>query len=108
MEKTMEAMITEQVKKAEASSPKVDEDSVCKEVLRLLGKPPKFYRITAGKVSDNAYRVNVWAEKPQSTGGVYECYEDNLCPSYLICDSFYVKVSPEGVISSTDPIKKKY
>ena len=88
----------------------VDEDYICKKVLELLGKPPKFYQITAGKVAKNAYRVNVWAQKPKpKPTGVYKYFDDSsLCPSYQICDSFYVKVSPEGIITSDPPIEKKY
>ena len=78
----------------------------------MLGKPPTFYQITAGKVAKSAYRVNVWDQrsKPEPTGGIYTHVEDNfqLCPSYQICDSFYVKVSPEGIVSSDPSIEKKY
>lgn len=93
------------------SLPVIDEDYVCKEVLELLGRPPKFYQIITGKVAKNAYRVNVWNAKPKpKSTGVYRHFDDDnyLCPSYQICDSFYVKVSPEGIIASDPPIEKKY
>ena len=93
------------------SLPVIDEDYICKEVLELLGKPPKFFQITAGKVAKNVHRVNVWATKPKpKPTGVYKYVDDEnyLCPSYHICDSFYVKVSPEGIVSSDPPIEKKY
>ena len=92
------------------SLPVIDEDYVCKEVLKLLGRPPKFYQITAGKVAENAHRVNVWNQKPKpKSTGVYTHIEDDyLFPSYQICDSFYVRVSLEGIVSSSPPIEKKY
>ena len=93
-------MIEPPIKKA--ILPVVDEDYICKKVLELLGKPPNFYQITAGKVAKNAHRVNVWNQKPKLKSTGY------LFPSYQICDSFYVKVSSEGIISSSPPIEPKY
>jgi hypothetical protein len=100
-------MIESPIKKAVL--PVINEDFVCKTILELLGTPPKFWKITAGGVGKDTYRVNVWAERPlETTTGVYEYYDDSLWASYYICDSFYIRVTPEGVIDSDPPIESKY
>ena len=73
---------------------KVTEEDVCKQVMEKLGKPPKFHRCVARKITGtDKYRVNVWDKGIMSSGH--------------ITDSFFVKMNDEGKIVSPE-IKRKY
>jgi hypothetical protein len=77
------------------------EEAICAQVLERLGRPFYLFKIDAGNVGGSNHRVNVWCETPPK--------EESMFGGYEISDSFYVKVSPEGgIISSDPPIKKKY
>jgi hypothetical protein len=80
----------------------VPEEAVRQAVFEKLGKPGNLYRVDVSHVGfanadppDNRFRFNVWCEVTEN--------------QYLITDSFYLQVSPEGGIVSSDPkIQKKY
>ena len=88
-------------------------EAICTQVLERLGRPFRLFKIDAGNVGGSNHRVNVWCETPpketikNAAGMIIQ--EECLIGGYEISDSFYVKVSPEGgIISSDPPIKKKY
>ena len=90
--------VTEKVEPIAESVPEktiVSDKDICDQVMVLLGRPPNFHQCTAGRVNDTSFRVNVWDKEEYSSG--------------KITDSFFVKVSDEGKISSSSPdIKRRY
>tara|TARA_R110000751_G_scaffold266196_1_gene365250 strand:- start:480 stop:854 length:375 start_codon:yes stop_codon:yes gene_type:complete len=89
------------------------DDAVCEQVLERLGHPSNLLKIEAGNVGGNNYRVNVWCKSPpaemikNAAGMIIQ--EPCFISSYMISDSFYVRVSPEGgIIYSNPPINKRY
>lgn len=70
-----------------------------KQVLEQLGKPPGFIQIRAKHVFDDKFRVDVWADANNS---------NSFYRGRRIVDSFFIKASAKGIISSSPPIEKKY
>lgn len=64
---------------------------VVDQVMQKLGEPPNFFRCTAQKVSEYAYRVNVWVKEGFSG---------------QVTESYFLKVDDEGVILSPEINRK--
>jgi len=107
---------SEPVKSVQTDEPQTTksiEETICSQVLGMLGRPKRMFKITAINVGGSNYRVNAWCETPPKktvkncAGAVVQ--EECLIGGYIISDSFYVKVGDEGgIISSNPPIEKKY
>ena len=78
------------------------EREVCKSVLEAMGKRPKnMFKITAGNVFDNNWRVNIWSTK------LVEGEYSSLTTNYIE-HSFFLKYNKElkTIINSDPPIQK--
>jgi len=89
------------------------QEAVCEQVLERLGKPPLLFKVDAHNVGGSNYRVNVWCVTPPAEQVISEAgmiiQEACLIGGFIISDSFYVKVSPEGgIVYSNPPIVKRY
>tara|TARA_R110002020_G_scaffold427731_2_gene637153 strand:+ start:3307 stop:3576 length:270 start_codon:yes stop_codon:yes gene_type:complete len=78
------------------------EREVCKSVLQAMGKKPKdMFKITAGNVFENNWRVNIWSTK--LVEGEYSSLTTS-CIEY----SYFIKYNNElkTIINSDPPIEK--
>jgi len=66
------------------------------QVLRGLGKPPQLYNVTACKVGERSFRVNIWTAKQSAT-------EYNFHTSLQVQHSFFVKIDNDGNIAESMP-----
>lgn len=86
------------------------EEEECERVSRMvidkLGRPPRFHAVRGHYLYDDAFRVNVLAEKDSETGG----------SEFHMTDSFFVRVRTiwngdqrkDDIVRSTPLITRKY
>ena len=72
------------------------EERVTRGVLRQLGRPENLYRITAERVWDNRYRVNVYCSV--ETG--------HPVKTVSMTDSFFVTLTGEDITSSPEIVRR--
>lgn len=68
-------------------------DAIQKELLNILGRPPKFQRVKVHPIMANTYRVNVW------------CGEEN---HELIVHSYFMKFVDGSIVESNPKVIKVY
>lgn len=93
MNQTLQTAAKSNVQKKAKISGKLQEELICQEVLERLGYVNNFYKITAGNVFDDKWRVNVWVE-------VWG--ESSMGCGYLIKHSYFCTVR-EDCIQKSDP-----
>ncbi len=94
MHQTLQTAAKSKVQKKSQISSDLQNDLVCQEVLKKLGKVSSLHGIVAYNVFDNKWRVNVWVEdwsRPES-----------ISPSYKIKYSFFCTVQ-DNCISHSNP-----
>ena len=95
----MNALLDKKVEKQE-SNPIDIEAEIKKQLFERLGKPKGLTHMGLRNVYGNSWRITVYCEVSAA---------NYLGVKTEITDSFFLKVSPEGGIISSNPvIKKKY
>ncbi len=93
-------MKTKQKKKQPSSDAQLA--SIKEQVFEKFGKPPKLHNAIVVKISDFAYRVNLWVIA--NKGGEY-----SFMPAQVLAHSFFVKTDSDGKIVESNPeITKQY
>jgi len=73
--------------------------AIRQKVLKRLGKPKNLMKVEVSKLWEKTYRVNVW---------IQYLSENDVTQKYEICDSFFAKVTKNGVLKTEPIIVKKY
>lgn len=68
-------------------------DNIQRELFKLLGKPPKLYKVKAHPIMKDTYRVNVWCGEAG--------YE-------LITHSYFMTFQDGLIVKSNPEVKKLY
>jgi len=76
-----------------------DIQKIKEKVLKRLGKPDKLFKVEVKHLWDRNYRINVWC---------YRGTEGSFAKSYRVSDSFFGKLSENGVLKTNPKIEKKY
>jgi hypothetical protein len=83
--------------KSAVATATVDTGLIIREVLNRLGTPNSLYRVTATKVYDKHFRVNVYCQRPT----------DDAFRPVVMTDSFFVELGDNG-LTSQPPIQHRY
>jgi len=96
----MNALLDKKVEKQE-SNPIDIEAEIKNQLFERLGKPKGLNHVGLRNIYGNAWRVTIYCEVPG---------DNYLGVKTAITDSFFLKISPEGGLISSDPVieKKKY
>ena len=98
----MNVLLDKKVEEQESDSDPIDiEAEIKKQLFERLGKPKGLNHVGLRNVYGNAWRVTIYCEVPG---------DNYLGVKTAITDSFFLKISPEGGLISSDPVieKKKY
>ena len=95
MHETLQEATKSKVQRKKDIDPNLQQKLVCEEVLEKLGKIKDFYKVEAGNVYYNKWRVNVWTcTWPEGFYG----------PSYHIKYSYFCTVQDNCITKSNPEI----